>query len=73
MTHSHLKVMRGLIQQANEYCKKEGDFLEFGEAPRVTQGRRSDLDDVIDWIKGFIQESTHAPSLYDIAQVYPKN
>lgn len=72
LARAHMEVMRGSVTQAIEYCKKEGDFLEFGEPPRMTQGRRSDLDDVVDWIKQFIEENSRAPSPYDIAQVYPK-
>lgn len=32
---------------AIEYCKKEGDFEEFGTPPRAGQGKRTDLSDAI--------------------------
>lgn len=41
---SHLSVARN-VQKAAEYCRKDGDYEEFGALPNNTQGKRSDLDD----------------------------
>lgn len=68
----HLEVMRGTFAQASAYAKKDGDWLDFGEEPSVTQGKRTDLDMVIDWVKEFIADNDRAPSAWDIAQVHPK-
>lgn len=48
----HLEVKRGTITQAIEYCKKEGDFEEFGEPPECKQGKRTDWDR----LKEFVEE-----------------
>jgi Putative viral replication protein len=39
----HLSVAR-TVSQAAEYCRKDGDFEEFGTIPVDTSGKRSDID-----------------------------
>lgn len=38
----HLEICKGNIEQNITYCKKDGEFIEIGEAPK--QGKRNDLD-----------------------------
>jgi len=56
----------------SEYCKKDGDFDEFGTI-RVQgeQGRRSDLEIVIAWADQYAATNGRAPREVDIAREYP--
>lgn len=40
----HLSVAR-TVQEAADYCRKDGDFEEFGTIPVNASGKRSDIDD----------------------------
>lgn len=43
LQRAHFEVRRGTQEQAIVYCRKDGDFLEFGTKCVVSRGRRSDL------------------------------
>lgn len=45
----HLEMKRGSAAQASEYCKKDGNFEEYGTLS--DQGKRSDLDRVVELVK----------------------
>lgn len=44
--HVHLEQRRGTSEEASAYCKKDGDFEEFGVISQPRQGKRTDLDQI---------------------------
>jgi len=67
----HLEVAR-TIDQAIQYCKKEGNFVEFGNKP-TKQGRRSDLDQFKEAVKlGELCTSILREEHTDVFAKYPR-
>lgn len=68
LARAHLEVARGSSIQAATYCKKDGNFHEFGEPPAASeQGKRSDFESFKEWCKTC--DST--PTETEIADLYP--
>jgi len=58
-------------EDARDYCKKEGDFEEFGTFPVSQQGKRNDLAQFLDWGDEFIANHGRAPRDREIALAHP--
>lgn len=66
----HAELARGTSQQAAEYCRKDGDFTEYGTMPQDT-GRRSDLEALLAWGDFFYAENGRPPNAQEIATEQP--
>jgi hypothetical protein len=67
----HFTVARN-IDQSIEYCKKEGDFVEFGNRPK-SPGSRSDLDEFKKAVKeGELNMKVLRESFSEVVARYPK-
>lgn len=65
---AHIEIARGSPEQASNYCKKDGDFVEFGDYELITfQGKRTDLDQFRSWLT----EQTVYPTDAHIAANWP--
>lgn len=62
---AHIELRRGTGQQASDYCKKDGDYDEYGNLAVPAQGRRSDLQEVTEAI-------ANGASKRKIAQDFPE-
>lgn len=63
----HYEIARGSHEDASNYCKKEGDFEEFGSFPSSTGPKKKFLDLIIEWIDQFIVDNNRTPTPRELA------
>lgn len=62
----HLEVARGTPEEASVYCKKDGDYVEYGTLP-PSQGHRADWDS----FREYVMDLGRVPNDLEIAGRFP--
>nr|WPR18740.1 MAG: replication polyprotein [Skomarfal virus 54] len=63
----HYEVARGGGHACASYCRKDGNFVEFGDAPRKPRSAVPSVTDFCDWVRGL----DIMPSQHEIANKFP--
>lgn len=71
LRRAHWELARGTNTQASEYCKKEGDFDEYGSFP-AGPGHRTDIAELVEWSDDFTRRNGRAPTSPEVAREQPQ-
>jgi len=66
LSRAHFEVSRGTSQQASDYCKKDGDFQEYG-ALALAGGNASKFEQLRNWVA----DQEVAPTYRDVWETFP--
>lgn len=67
--HAHLERKRGTALEAAEYCKKDGDFEEFGTIS--TYGSNGKFQQYVEWVQAIHTQKGRPPCEREIAIAFP--
>ena len=67
-SRGHFEVSRGSPKQASDYCKKEGDFKEYGSLPPQAQGKRTDWER----LREYVEQLGRRPLQRDLILEFPQ-